>query len=35
VTDHAPFESKSLDDPRISMKVYAYIASVLHAMSIS
>lgn len=35
VTDHAPFESKSLDDPRISKQVYAYIASVLHTMSAS
>lgn len=29
VTDHAPFESISIDAPRVSEKLYAYVAAVL------
>ena len=31
VTENAPFESKSIDDPRVSLKLYKFIATILHA----
>lgn len=30
VTDNAPFESKTIDDPKVSLKLYKHVATTLH-----